>query len=152
VGKVTLAIIKPDILTGPSAESNVDRILNKAQQNGFKILKSQRLTLSKNEAEKFYESHKGKFFYQRLISFMSSGPIQPVLLSREDAVARWRSVIGPTHKERAQRESPDSIRGSFGTSDTRNAIHGSGSNEEALSEIEFFFPGELSNQKTTQQK
>jgi nucleoside-diphosphate kinase len=68
---VTLAIIKPDILISSNFNSKVEKILSIAQQNGLQVIQTKRLTLSKNEAEKFYADHKGKFFFQRLVSFMT---------------------------------------------------------------------------------
>ena len=68
----------------------------------------------------------GKFFYDRLVSYMCSGPISPMILAHPDAIQRWRSLMGPTKSHVARATAPHTIRGMFGLSDTRNSIHGSG--------------------------
>ena len=98
------------------------------------------MQLELKEAEKFYHEHQGKFFFQRLTLFMSSGPISTHILFGEDAVSKWRTLLGPTKVIKAQYEDPGSFRGSFGVTDTRNVGHGSDSEETALKEIAFFFP------------
>eukprot|EP01117_Protostelium_nocturnum_P010014 TRINITY_DN3570_c0_g1_i1.p1 TRINITY_DN3570_c0_g1~~TRINITY_DN3570_c0_g1_i1.p1 ORF type:complete len:122 (-),score=33.92 TRINITY_DN3570_c0_g1_i1:232-597(-) len=112
------------------------------------------MRLDKNRAEKFYHEHRGKFFYQRLISFMSSGEIEVMILQSKSeertAIPQWRSLMGPTHIVKAKSTAPDSIRALFGYSDTRNAVHGSDSPETAKKEIHFFFPdfnAEISEEK-----
>lgn len=94
--------------------------------NDFKIVRSQRLIIDLKRAEKFYEEHKEKFFYNRLMTFMCSGPSDVHILARSDAIVKWRQLLGPTKVYQAQFSAPDSIRGMFGLSDTRNAAHGSG--------------------------
>ena len=69
-----------------------------------------------------------------------SGPVQAYILAHPDAVQRWREVMGPTKTFRAQYEAPDTLRGSFGLTDTRNLCHGSDSHDSAVREISFFFP------------
>ncbi|XP_074599807.1 nucleoside diphosphate kinase 6 isoform X1 [Brevipalpus obovatus] len=83
---------------------------------------------------------KGKFFHGRLISFITSGPLWAHILARPDAIKTWRNLMGPTKVFKAIYEAPESIRGKFGLSDTRNAVHGSDSEETAFREMQFFFP------------
>ncbi|XP_059156656.1 nucleoside diphosphate kinase 6-like isoform X2 [Physella acuta] len=92
------------------------------------------------QAEEFYAEHRGKFFQNRLVSFMSSGPIWSHVLCGDDAIARWRKLMGPTKVLKTVFEDPQSIRGLYGLTDTRNCTHGSDSNETARREINFFFP------------
>lgn len=87
---MTFALIKPDLAHEPEHKR---RIFELIEQNGFKILGQGRpLLWSRPSAEKFYEEHRGRFFYQRLIAFMTSGPIIPMVLERQDAVPEWRYV------------------------------------------------------------
>jgi nucleoside-diphosphate kinase len=96
--------------------------------------------LSRERAEEFYIEHRNKFFYNRLVSFMSSGVCHFHILMREDAIKTWRTLMGPTKVFKTRYESPDTIRGRFGLTDTRNCSHGSDSEETAQKEIAFFFP------------
>ncbi|XP_009330842.1 PREDICTED: nucleoside diphosphate kinase 6, partial [Pygoscelis adeliae] len=82
----------------------------------------------------------GRFFYQRLGEFMASGPMWAYILAHENAVPLWRSLMGPTKVFRARNSVPDSIRGAYGLTDTRNTTHGSDSPASASREIAFFFP------------
>ncbi|NWT10591.1 NDK6 kinase, partial [Vireo altiloquus] len=82
----------------------------------------------------------GRFFYQRLVEFMASGPMWAYILAHENAVPLWRSLMGPTKVFRARHSDPDSIRGAYGLTDTRNTTHGSDSPASASREIAFFFP------------
>lgn len=74
----------------------------------------------------FYEEHKEKFFYNRLLTFMCSGPSDIYILTDHNAIAKWRQLMGPTKVYQAQYTARDTIRGMYGLSDTRNATHGSG--------------------------
>ncbi|KAG3283949.1 hypothetical protein H1C71_041634 [Ictidomys tridecemlineatus] len=94
----------------------------------------------KEDCQKFYKEHEEHFFYQRLVEFMAGGPIRAYILAHEDAIQLWRTLMGPTRVFRACHMSPDSIRRSFGTSDTRNTTHGSDSVVLASREIAAFFP------------
>jgi len=118
----------------------LSQIIEDIENNKFKILKRTRKELTVEEAERFYSDHLGKFFYPRLISFMTGGPLEVLVLKRDDAISEWRKLIGPTHAEKARTLFPQSIRARFGYSDTRNSTHGSDSEETAKREINFFFP------------
>ncbi|RWS13095.1 hypothetical protein B4U79_05330 [Dinothrombium tinctorium] len=135
--ELTLAILKPDLCRNPDHTLAVKTII---LNNGFYFIRSKSTHLSPFDAQKFYEEHKEKFFFTRLVTFMSSGPISVHILAKENAIRDWRRLQGPTKVYKAQHEEPDSIRGRYGLTDTRNATHGSDSPVSALREIGFFFP------------
>lgn len=82
--------------------------------------------MNEDLAKAFYEEHKTKFFYRRLVEFMTSGPVEVLVLAKENAISDWRSLLGPTKVFKTVISHPDSIRGMFGLTDTRNVGHGSG--------------------------
>jgi nucleoside-diphosphate kinase len=129
----TLAIIKPDAVK----KRIVGRIIQRIEDEGFKIVEMKLLRLTKKQAEDFYVVHKNKPFYNSLTDFMSSGEIVVMVLERENAISHWREVMGATDPALAK---PGTIRHSFGFSIERNAVHGSDSPETADWEINFFFP------------
>ncbi|ORZ36894.1 nucleoside diphosphate kinase [Catenaria anguillulae PL171] len=130
----TLAIIKPD------AVQHVDDIVYAIEADGFTIIDKQHIHLTIDQARDFYAEHNGKPFFEPLTKFMSSGPIYVMILSRENAIARWRRLLGPTDSVQAREAAPHSIRARFGTDNQRNACHGSDSRTSADREIRFFFP------------
>ena len=130
--ETTLAIIKPDAIEA----GNAGRILAHLEAEGFRILALYRNRLDQAQAAAFYEVHRERPFYGSLVTFMTSGPVMPVALSREDAVAHLRRVMGATDVARAE---PGTVRALYGTSIERNAIHGSDSPENAARELAFFF-------------
>lgn len=130
--ETTLAILKPDSVAAGSAGA----ILAHLEREGFKIRGLKLLRLSPAQAQAFYEVHKERPFYGSLVEFMTSGPVVPVALEREDAVARLRQVMGATDVAKAE---PGTVRALFGTSIEKNAIHGSDSLENAALELAFFF-------------
>ncbi|GAB6032772.1 thioredoxin domain-containing protein 6 [Chamberlinius hualienensis] len=135
--ELTLALIKPDATSSPHVIQRIrDRILNE----GFYIIRTKKCQMTFTDAQAFYYSHRDKFFYNRLVTFMSSGPLYAHLLAQNDAITNWRKIMGPTKTYRAQYEAPESIRGQFGLTDTRNAVHGSDSSEAMREESKFFFP------------
>ncbi|XP_053885434.1 nucleoside diphosphate kinase 6 isoform X1 [Malaclemys terrapin pileata] len=124
--QLTLAMLKPDAVAHPLVlEAVHETILN----NKFLIVRTKELMWRREDSQRFYQEHSGRFFYQRLVEFMASGPMRAYILAHEDAVARWRSLMGPTKVYRARNTAPDSIRGAYGLTDTRNTTHGSGSKE-----------------------
>ncbi|XP_055886293.1 nucleoside diphosphate kinase 6-like isoform X2 [Biomphalaria glabrata] len=135
--QLTLALIKPDIVAHPHILNNVTRMI---LENGFYVIESKRLILTTSQAEQFYAEHKGKFFQNRLVSFMSSGPLWTYILCGDNAISRWRKLMGPTKVLKTVYDEPLSIRGLYGLTDTRNCTHGSDSEENAEREIQFFFP------------
>ena len=129
----TLAIIKPDAVANGHAGKILDRIL----QEGFAVRALKLVTLSKTEAEGFYAVHRERPFFGELTDFMSSGPCIPLVLDRDDAVAKWREVIGATNPADADE---GTIRKQFATSMGENAVHGSDSVENGKLEANYFFP------------
>lgn len=135
--QLTLAVIKPDVVAHPYRFRVIrDLILEK----DFLVVRSKLLRWTRSDAERFYSEHKGRFFYNRLVGFMTSGPMCAQILAGDDAISRWRKLMGPTKTYRAKHLEPESIRGQHGLTDTRNATHGSDSPESATKEIGFFFP------------
>jgi nucleoside diphosphate kinase len=134
--EVTLAMIKPDAVSAGNAPAIMDRIV----KEGFTILESKKVTLTKERAEAFYAEHKGKGFFDDLVSFMVSGPIYALKLSASNGILKWRGLMGPTNFEVAKQEAPQSIRALYASSMTKNASHGSDSAESAKKELEFHFP------------
>lgn len=133
-GKITFTIIKPFAVS----EGHIGPILHKIHDGGFKISAMRMLWLTKGEAERFYEVHKGRPFYDDLVKFMTSGPIVVAVLLKENAVADYRKLIGATDPEKAEE---GTIRKEFAKSMQENAVHGSDSDENAQFESSFFFSG-----------
>ncbi|KAI8874176.1 nucleoside diphosphate kinase [Ramicandelaber brevisporus] len=125
--QLTLALIKPDLYADPSARL-------------FTILCQRVVHWREADAAQFYAVHKGKFYYRRLVDYMTSGPFMAMVLAGDNAIADWRSLIGPTHPVRAQLNAPHTLRARFGVTDTRNSFHGSDSLDNARDEIKLFFP------------
>ncbi|XP_043915355.1 nucleoside diphosphate kinase 6 isoform X2 [Protopterus annectens] len=113
---------------GSGVQFSSEAIHQKILENRFIIVRSKDIFWTRKESESFYSEHKGRFFYQRLVEFMCSGPMRAYILAKENAVTHWRSLMGPTKVFRARFTAPESIRGSFGLTDTRNTTHGSGHN------------------------
>lgn len=128
----TLTIIKPDSLEA----SNAGNILAHLEKEGFEIQALKRLRLSEAQAQRFYEVHRERPFYDSLVAYMTSGPIIAAALAREDAVPQLRKVMGATDPANADE---GTIRALYGSSIERNAIHGSDSPENAQKELHFFF-------------
>lgn len=130
--EMTLAICKPDSV----AAGHAGKILAHLEQEGFTIRALKMVRLTEAQAKAFYEVHKERPFYGSLVEFMTSGPVVPVALERENAVAHLRQVMGATDVSKAE---PGTVRALFGTSIERNAIHGSDSPENVAIELSFFF-------------
>ena len=109
------------------------------QDGGFEIIALKMKRLSKNAAEEFYGIHKGKPFYDKLVDFMTSGPIIAAILKKNNAVEDYRKLLGTTDPETAEE---GTIRKAFATDMTMNAAHGSDSDENALIEAKFHFTEE----------
>ena len=128
----TLSIIKPD-----AVERNLgEDIKQEFKKNGFIISKEKKIKLEKNEAEKFYQVHQSKPFYNDLCSYLSSGPIVVMVLERENAILENRKLMGATDPTKAE---DGTIRKKYGISIDKNSVHGSDSPENAKVEIDFFF-------------
>ena len=128
----TFAIIKPDAVRNGYSGKIIDRMIN----NDFKILGLKLIRMTKSQAEGFYEIHKDKPFFSELTEFMSSGKCVVIALRKEDAVNKWRELIGATDPAEADE---GTIRKDYASSLGENAVHGADSNENAVREIGFFF-------------
>jgi nucleoside-diphosphate kinase len=128
----TFAIIKPDAV----ASGHTGNILAMIHDSGFRIAGLKQRRISVAEAEAFYAVHKARPFYASLVKFMSDGPAVVLVLEREDAVKRWRELMGATNPANAEE---GTIRKRFAESIERNAVHGSDAAETAAAEIPFFF-------------
>ena len=128
----TLSIIKPD-----AVERNLDdKIKSVFINKGFKIVKEKKIKLEKSEAEKFYQVHQSKPFYDDLCLYLSSGPIVVMILEKENAILENRKLMGATDPTKAEE---GTIRKKYGISIDKNSVHGSDSTENAKIEIDFFF-------------
>ena len=110
------------------------------EQSGLVITEKAYMQLSPERAAAFYAEHRDKSFFPALTTFMTSGPIWVLVLAGVDAIASWRTLMGPTDSDAARSMAPDSIRARFGTNKTFNACHGSDSPASASREIRFYFP------------
>ena len=128
----TFAIIKPDAVAKKAAGPILDRI----EKEGFKILGMRLVHMSRSDAEGFYAVHKERPFFGDLVAFMSSGPAVVLALETENAIAKWREVIGATNPEQA---ADGTIRKQFATNIEKNAVHGSDAPETAAVEIAYWF-------------
>lgn len=131
----TLAIIKPDAVK----DKLIGKIIQRIEEEGFKISGLRMVLLSKKAAQGFYTVHKDRPFYDSLTDFMSSGEILIMVLERENAISHWREVMGATDPALAQ---PGTLRRMYGSSVERNATHGSDSPQTAEWEIDYFYKGE----------
>ena len=131
-GTITFSIIKPNAVrtgkTGP--------ILAMINEAGFEIAAMKMLRMTTEQAESFYEVHRGKPFYESLVEFMTSGPVFVMVLRHENAVEEFRKLIGATDPVKAE---PGTIRKLYAVSVQMNAVHGSDSDENARRESDFFF-------------
>ncbi|MFN2257590.1 MAG: nucleoside-diphosphate kinase, partial [Desulfuromonadaceae bacterium] len=120
----TFAIIKPDAF----AAGNAGKILDRIYAEGFKVVGLKKIYLSKVEAEGFYYVHKERPFFAELTDFMSSGPCVVMALEAENAIMKWRDLMGATNPADA---AEGTLRREFGTSIGENATHGSDAPETA---------------------
>ncbi len=130
----TFAIIKPNAF----ADGNAGKILKRIYEEGFKVVGLKKLYLSKVEAEGFYHVHKDRPFFGELTEFMASGPCIAMVLEAENAIQKWRDLMGATNPAQA---AEGTLRREFGKSVGENATHGSDAPETAAFEIGYFFSG-----------
>ena len=128
----TFSIIKPD-----ATKRNITGSINKIiEDNNLRIIAQKRIKLSKEKAEGFYSVHKDKPFFTDLIDYMTSGPVIIQVLEGENAIEKYRKVMGATNPENAEK---DTIRKQFALNIQENSVHGSDSEENAITEINYFF-------------
>lgn len=132
--EMTFAIIKPDAVKARKA----GRIIQRIEEAGFTIRAMQLRHLSKTEAEGFYAVHRERPFFPSLTTFMSSGPSIVMALEADDAIKKWRTLMGATDPAKAD---AGTLRKEFGASIENNATHGSDAPETAAFELGYFFPG-----------
>ena len=128
----TFSIIKPDA-TKRNLTGSINKII---ENNNLRIIAQKRIKLSINEAQNFYSVHKDKPFFNDLIEYMTSEPVVVQVLQGENAVKKYRDVMGSTNPENAE---PGTIRKEFALNIQENSVHGSDSEENAKIEINFFF-------------
>ena len=128
----TFSIIKPDA-TKRNLTGSINQII---ENNNLRIIAQKRIKLSINEAQNFYSVHKDKPFFNDLIEYMTSEPVVVQVLQGENAVKKYRDVMGSTNPENAE---PGTIRKEFALNIQENSVHGSDSEENAEIEINFFF-------------
>jgi nucleoside-diphosphate kinase len=128
----TLAIIKPDAV----AKGVVGQIITRIEQTGMTILAAKLIHMTAEEAAGFYIVHNERPFYASLCAFMTQGPCLPMVLEGENAIQRWRDLMGATDPAKA---GPLTLRKEFAESIEANAVHGSDAPETAAFEISYFF-------------
>jgi nucleoside-diphosphate kinase len=132
--QLTLALIKPDAC----AAGHEGTIISRIQESGLRVVAMKSVRLDRARAEGFYHVHAERPFFASLVDFMTEGPIVALVLEGDNAIARWRDLMGPTDATKAP---PGTIRGQFGSSIERNATHGSDAEETAAFEVAYFFSG-----------
>ena len=130
----TFSIIKPDAVRR-NLIGHINQIIEKA---GLKIIASKKMYLTKQQAETFYSVHKERPFFNSLVEFMTSGPVQVQVLEGSEAVSNYRKIMGATNPDDAEE---GTIRKLYAESIEANSVHGSDSAENAKIEINFFFSG-----------
>lgn len=128
----TFSIIKPDA----TRRNLTGKINAKIEESGLRIIAQKRLQLTRKEAEGFYAVHRERSFFNELVDFMISGPVVVQVLKGEDAVAKYRDIMGATNPANA---ADGTIRKEFAESIEANSVHGSDSLENAAIEIAYFF-------------
>ena len=128
----TLSILKPDAV----GKNKIGAIIQRLEDNGLKIVAARMTHLSQAEAEGFYAVHRERGFFADLVKFMISSPVMVMALEGENAVAKYRDVMGATNPKNA---APGTIRADFADSIDENAAHGSDSLENAAIEIAYYF-------------
>lgn len=139
----TLIIVKPDGLQ----RRLLGDIVGRFERKGFKIVAAKLMQISPQLAQKHYEAHKGKDFFDRTVKYISSGPVMVMVLEGRTVIESCRKIMGATFGYDAL---AGTIRGDFGTSQTYNLVHGSDSTESANREISLYFtPDEILDYEMT---
>lgn len=129
----TLAIVKPNAV----ARNLAGAIVKQLEDGGLRVLALRMLRLTEAQARAFYEVHRERPFYGPLVEFMTSGPVVVAALEGENAIQRWRELMGATDPAKA---APGTVRALYGENVQRNAVHGSDAPATAAQELAFFFP------------
>ena len=131
----TFSIIKPD-----ATKRNITGSINKViEESGLRIIAQKRIRLTNDQAENFYSIHKEKPFFNDLIEYMTSEPVVVQILSGENCIEKYRTIMGATNPENAEE---GTIRKLFALNVQENSVHGSDSEDNAKNEINFFFKAE----------
>ena len=128
----TLSIIKPDGVS----RNLIGKVIGRLEEAGLTIMAMNRIEMTKSQAKGFYIVHKGKSIYDSVTDFMSSGPCVVMVLEGENAINRYRKIMGATNYKEAEK---GTIRYEFATDIEKNVVHGSDSSENAQFEISYFF-------------
>jgi nucleoside-diphosphate kinase len=128
----TLSILKPDAVSA----NNIGAILSRFEKIGLKIVAAKMVHMTTEQAKAFYAVHAHRPFFQELVTFMIEGPVLVTVLEGDNAIAKYRDLMGATNPREA---APGTIRADFAKSIDKNAVHGSDSTENAKKEITFFF-------------
>ena len=129
----TLSIIKPDAV----AANLIGKIYSRLEANDLHIIAAQMRWLSQADAEGFYAVHRERPFFRNLVDFMTSGPVMIQVLEGNNAIAKYRDLMGATDPKKA---APGTIRADFAQSIDANAVHGSDGPDTACAEVAYFFP------------
>jgi nucleoside-diphosphate kinase len=130
----TFGIVKPDAV----AKGAIGGVIDMIEKSDLKIVGLRYLKMSAEQAQGFYAVHKARPFFGALVTFMTSGPCVVMAIEGENAIARYREVMGSTDSKKA---APGTIRAKYGTDIEKNAVHGSDSPDNAKIELGFFFTG-----------
>jgi len=149
---ISVAIIKPDLVQA----GRVEEIIEKMKEHGIEILEREERQLTPEDVREFYEHLSEEEYFEKVVEFMSSGPSVILVITKGDTgdtiIEEWRELLGPKNVTDARETAPDSLRAQYGTEEFVNALHGSDSNDTAMRELAFFFPGfsppTLATQKT----
>jgi len=128
----TLLIVKPDA----TARNLIGHVINRLEKARFALVDLRLVRLSKDQARRFYAVHEGKPFLDGLVAFMSSGPVVPIVLEKDNAVEDLRALVGATDPAKA---ACGTVRNEIGLNIEKNSVHASDSDENAAKEIAFFF-------------
>lgn len=128
----TLSLVKPDAV----AKNAIGSILSMIEKSDLKIVATKTIRLTRKQAEGFYAVHRERPFFGSLCEFMTSGPIQATILEGENAIARYRELMGATDSTKAEK---GTIRAAYGTDIEKNAVHGSDAADTAAFETAYFF-------------
>ena len=130
----TFFIVKPDAVRARA----LGKVLAMIEASGLTIVAGRIRRLTTDDAQRFYAVHRERPFFGDLVKFMTSGPVFVGVLEGDNAVKRWRDLMGPTDSKKAPK---GTVRGEFGTDVEQNASHGSDAPETARADVAFFFPG-----------